>query len=238
MDPAREEDVIFKMNFIKLTLYLLFAFTCKFSFALTKSDAQNIIIQSEKELIKYFDEYDKKNKCWIKKITKEMIQANGEIYGNATHFCLKIQAFEISRKSNDRTLYAFLKGAAMDNLGNEIDRILPDNNKIVYADYLFTAGIFNTSDGLTLDFHKAEFLTAPSITNTRIICIKGEARVGFLYASTKFMGRGINGFEFKPDYYIAELGEGDFYNRLNFNATKNSTFPTYKNGICEANAKK
>ena len=157
---------------------------------------------------------------------------------NLQHFCLKVQAFEISRKLNNRTLYVFFKGPAMDNLGNEIDRHFPDNNKIVYADYLFTAGIENTSDGLMLDFHKSEFLTAPSITNTRLICIKGDSRIGFLYTNTKFMGRGINGFEFKPDYYIAELGEGDFYNRLNFYASKNSNFPTYLNGICEANPKK
>jgi hypothetical protein len=220
-----------------------------FLFGWTVSSAQTKDVQSYAETIKMlrqkldedlrglFGQYDKKNNCYIKKITPEM--ANDGDYGDSSYFCIKIKDLEYVSFKNGSVAYILLGGPAIDKKGSAVEN-LPDTNEQAYAYYLMTATFsdYRKSGGqLAFKYNKLEFLTDRQENYTRIICINSNGKVGFLYQTTSFLGRGMNGFEFDTDYYIAELGAGYFSDRFNFAFTKNDNFSTYKNGACVKKSK-
>jgi len=227
----------------KFALCLMLVFGCGILNAQTK-DAQSYLETSkmlrqkvDEDLRGFFGQYDKKNNCHIKKITPEM--ANYGDYGDSSYFCIKIKDIEFVNSKNSNVAYVLLSGPAIDKKGLAVEN-LPDTNEQAYAYYLMTATFsdFRKSGGqLVFKYNKLEFLTDRVENFTRIICLNSNAKVGFLYQTTSFLGRGMNGFEFDSDYYIAELSTGYFSDRLNFTLTKNDNYSTYKNGVCVKKSK-
>jgi hypothetical protein len=221
------------MNHIsKYFLLIVITLTCNFSNAQESSYPESV-----KNLRQYFDNdlkklfgYNTNSGCYIKKITEEMSKEGD--YGDASYFCLKIKEFEYIKNANK--VFIIMGGPAVD-AKNSIIQNLPDTNEQAYAYYLIPVTVQDnrkTNGKFSITYGKFEFLTDRTENFTRIACINSKPVVGFIYQTTSFLGRGMNGFEIDSEFHIGELGSGFFGDRLNFTQTKNNNLQTYKNGAC------